>query len=398
MSAFMEKSFAPYVERVVPVALKGMEDQELAKARSMSMATLANCIACMEDSQKVELMKKLFPAFTKMAEVAITNKNIKEAKRVVKGLQLCIKAINENIDNHKQALMSCIDLNVCGQIMKQVLSLVDEVKSEQIKQIQEKKAGDDLDQEDEEEIKNELAKITKASTQVMELAGQLCGGYGEDCAQVIRDNCQKFFANHVQQYSKVSHTELEDSLIFFSDFVEYSNQKDYALMLELTVKFMEIYTDCEDDIIKYINYAFGLFGFFVPQDQFAKLLPGVVKCLKTTWQQEGAFEEENLEATQFAIGAMLKVVMKQQVDAKDAQFCLSKLPLTEVHEEDAQKTHKIFLEEIIAGNANLMANKDAVVNAVQQIKSHYEANKDSEGESQILKEEDEQLLAKVLSM
>lgn len=82
--------------------------------------------------------------------------------------------------------------------MKQVLSLVDEVKAEQIKDIQQKKAGDELDQEDEEEIKNELAKITKASTQVMELSGQLCGGYGEDCAQVIKDNCQTFFANHIK--------------------------------------------------------------------------------------------------------------------------------------------------------------------------------------------------------
>lgn len=72
---------------------------------------------------------------------------------------------------------------------------------------------------------------------------------------------------------------------------------------------------------------------------------------------------------------------------------LSKLPLTN-EEEEAQKSHQLLIQQIIANNQNVIndANKPQVLAALQRIRETYETKKD---EIEILNEEGLQLLSKL---
>lgn len=116
----------------------------------------------------------------------------------------------------------------------------------------------------------------------------------------------------------------------------------------------------------------GVFATHIPTSLYGAQLPKVLKCLNEMISDEEAFNEENVIATESALGALGKVIYFQKDnnmvnDAMVNEF-LKKLPLTH-EEEEACKSHQLLLEQTQAKNANLLnANTQAeLMNAIIRI-------------------------------
>ncbi len=110
-----------------------------------------------------------------------------------------------------------------------------------------------------------------------------------------------------------------------------------------------------------------------------------------------AFSEDNVIATESALGALGKLIYTQRenniiTDAVVNTF-LAHLPLTH-EEEEAKKTHRLFFENVLSNNANLMteATKPNVMNAITKIREAATNNKD---DITIVDEEGMELLNKL---
>jgi len=98
-----------------------------------------------------------------------------------------------------------------------------------------------MDEEDLDNVKKDLAKVSAVGTQIMELTGQLCEIFKDDALAVVRDNAQTFFATQLQKTNELTEEELLDALCFFCDFVlNTSINKDSAMLAQLTAKYIEV--------------------------------------------------------------------------------------------------------------------------------------------------------------
>jgi len=80
---------------------------------------------------------------------------------------------------------------------------------------------------------------------------------------------------------------------------------------------------------------------------------------------EESRSDENVEATENAISAMGKIVMFHA--GQDVTFFMANLPLTN-DQEEAQRCHKLFMEQVIAKNGNLWAKETELKAALVRIK------------------------------
>lgn len=112
-----------------------------------------------------------------------------------------------------------------------------------------------------------------------------------------------------------------------------------------------------------------------------------------------AFEEENIVATESALGALAKLTYFHKdgtmITDSVVQGMLSKFPLKN-EEEEAQKSHKLLFEMILKNNPAIMgeSTKASVKEALMRIKAEAESNK----EMTLVDEEGMTMLTKVLSM
>lgn len=58
---------------------------------------------------------------------------------------------------------------------------------------------------------------------------------------MVKDNLMNYFALNLNDYSTLSESELLDATCFFCDFVEYAYHSDIMMLIELVVKFTEIF-------------------------------------------------------------------------------------------------------------------------------------------------------------
>jgi len=113
----------------------------------------------------------------------------------------------------------------------------------------------------------------------------------------------------------------------------------------------------------------------IPSASYASLAPQTLQAINSVITDSKAFEEDNIVATESALGALGRIIIFQResapalvTDSVVASF-LDCLPLKN-EEEEAQKTHKLFFEAIIAGNANVIgeATKGKAQEALIRIK------------------------------
>jgi hypothetical protein len=139
-----------------------------------------------------------------------------------------IKSLNEDNKTHKN-YMNDQHFNQLGPLLGKVLAFVREEKTHAMKALQGGKKNFDIDEEDLERIKEEIAKICAPSTYVMEISGQLVLNFGSAVAPTVKTHFLNYFATNLQQYKTLSESELLDVTCFFCDFIEYSYNAQEAV-------------------------------------------------------------------------------------------------------------------------------------------------------------------------
>lgn len=135
------------------------------------------------------------------------------------------------------------------------------------------------------------------------------------------------------------------------------------MITELNAKFLEIFNSGEDvatiDVKQTLTTAFGIFSMHIPVGTYASIAPQILHALNSVISDAQAFEEDYIVATESAIGGLGKIICFQRqaapaliTDSVVASF-FDKLPLKN-EEEEAQKTHKMLFEQVLAGNPSIM--------------------------------------------
>lgn len=75
------------------------------------------------------------------------------------------------------------------------MDLVSALRQATKKVIENKKKHHEIDEEDIEKVKQDLAKVSNVACQIMELTGQLVEVFKNRAYEVVKNNAQTFFAN-----------------------------------------------------------------------------------------------------------------------------------------------------------------------------------------------------------
>ena len=150
--------------------------------------------------------------------------------------------------------------------------------------LSQKKKNFDLDEEDMEQIKEDLAKMTSVTTQVMELTGQLVEIFKDQAEPTVKAGAHAYFAGILQDFQNVTEDEITDALCFFCDFVEHTSaSKDSAMVHQLFTKYLEIGASKQgsnEHVAHTIAYGIGEFGYLLPRDAVAPSLGKAVHFVK----------------------------------------------------------------------------------------------------------------------
>ena len=143
--------------------------------------------------------------------------------------------------------------------------------------IQQTKATYEIDEEDIEKIKDEMAGVGRVASQAMELAGQLVEKFKDQAFQVVDSSSKTYWATQLHQFNNLAEDELLDVLCFFCDFVDNTSfSKDVAVVTQLTEKFLEVLSHkdfAESDMVKHtVAYGLGAFAHALPKDAFQPFL------------------------------------------------------------------------------------------------------------------------------
>jgi len=395
ISESMGTAFAPYVEPLLPIMVENINYTYSKGVRKAAMKTLNNMLTAVGEPQNVTLFMSLYNNFITMITKSLEREDLKELKTVLKHYWMMIKNLNDS-NKHNKNYFTEEQLNTLGSHLNKVLTLVSNAKKNTLAALGNKNI--EMDEEDEETFKETLAKISAASTYVMEISGQLVLNFKEAVANMVKSNFLNFFALNLNSYKQLSESELLDATCFFCDFVEYSYHTDVPMMTELNNKFLEIFNSTDSmDVKQTLSYGMGVFALYIPAANYSAALPNVTKALNSMISGAEAFSEDNVVATESALGALGKLIYTQRensiiTDAVVNTF-LSHLPLTH-EEEEAQKTHKLFFEQVLANNPNLMSEgtKANVMTAIAKIR---EAAVHNENDLSLVDEEGMVLLNKL---
>ena len=128
----------------------------------------------------------------------------------------------------------------------------------------------------------ELAKVCSASTYVMEISGQLVQNFGVRAQSMVKQNLQNYFAQNLNEFKVLSESELLDATCFFCDFVEYANNQDEAMIIELNNKFIDIFKWTKSmDVKQTLSYGMGVFSMFIQQSNYSKCIKNVTNVRYT---------------------------------------------------------------------------------------------------------------------
>lgn len=171
------------------------------------------------------------------------------------------------------------------------------------------------------------------------------------------------------------------------------------MISELNAKFLEIFNSTDSmDVKQTLVYGFGVFAMFIPVQQYqSSILPHAMNALNSMINSAEAFSDDNVVATESALGAMGKIIYFQRdnvtvTDVVVNDF-LTRLPLTH-EQEEAQKTHKLFFENVIKVSPNVV-NDNTKSNVLKAIEKIREAVANKENDLELVDEEGMSLLSKL---
>ena len=91
------------------------------------------------------------------------------------------------------------------------------------------------------------------------------------------------------------------------------------------------------DLKQTLSYGFGVFASCIDKQKYKGAIKGVLKAINSMINDKDAFSDDNVVATESAIGALGKIIYAQKDNSNNIKedlikLFLSKLPLT--HEEE----------------------------------------------------------------
>lgn len=69
--------------------------------------------------------------------------------------------------------------------------------------IQQTKTNYDIDEEDMENIKDEMAKVGRVASQIMELSGQLVEKFKDAALPVIESSCKEYWIKQLSEHASL---------------------------------------------------------------------------------------------------------------------------------------------------------------------------------------------------
>lgn len=243
------KSFGPYCETIMPIAIENMQYALSRAVRKFSLKTIRNILSALNEPHNTGAFKLVFPTFVKGITEALQKEDLKELKLLWKYFYLNCKALTES-ENSNKDYMDNTHFATLSPLFSRTLELVKVSKTGAIKALNKQKINQEIDEEDWENMKVELAKQLEASTYIMETSGQLVTNFKEKVTDLIKTSMLNFFALNLNSYKDLSESELLDATCFFCDFIEYSHHTDQNMIFELNNKYLEIYKVTEFDDVK----------------------------------------------------------------------------------------------------------------------------------------------------
>ena len=110
--------------------------------------------------------------YVEQLQKALGRHDDKTTKILIKSLANNLRALGSTNEQNTQFLTQ-EQINALGPILKDTLELVSSLKAAHKTLIQQTKATYEIDEEDIEKIKDEMAGVGRVASQAMELAGQL---------------------------------------------------------------------------------------------------------------------------------------------------------------------------------------------------------------------------------
>jgi hypothetical protein len=154
----MGKSFAPYVEPLLPIVREHVAYDYNKKIRSFALKILNSMLISVGEPNNIQIFQDSVPIFFQQLEKSLTRKDEKVTKVLIKGLANCLRTLNRTNDQVRNFL-TADQISSLGPYIKSTLDLVKELKNAHNVILQATKGKQDIDEEDMEKIKDEFAKI-----------------------------------------------------------------------------------------------------------------------------------------------------------------------------------------------------------------------------------------------
>lgn len=170
ISENMGRAFQPFVEPLLPIISAHMAYDHSKGIRKLALKTFKHMLVAVGEPQNTQLFQQSFPMYVEQLQKALSRHDDKTTRIVMKSLAQNIKALG-HCNSDLSALLNDEQIAVCGPILKDTLDLVSSLKAAHRTLIQQTKATYDIDEEDMEKIKEEMAEVGRVASQAMELAG-----------------------------------------------------------------------------------------------------------------------------------------------------------------------------------------------------------------------------------
>lgn len=164
--------------------------------RKAALKTFQYLLVAQGAPANLAFFKELYGLLGMNIMKAHKNNDVKEMKLLFKALFHCMRVISQNEEpEHQRFFESAAQMQAFGALMKQCLQCVWAAKEEQLAIIAQRNTNQEIDEEDEGEIKEELYKITSAATYINECADIIMTTYKTEAAALMDESIKFYFAN-----------------------------------------------------------------------------------------------------------------------------------------------------------------------------------------------------------
>lgn len=387
----MGENFAPYTEQVVPVMFNNLSHVSR-QLRKNAMKTLSVCLEAR--GAEPELLYTIYMRYAMLIGGANAKQNFKDLKLLYKRLYQTLTVASEA--GQTQLFKSENDLNTFGKLMGQSLNVVKASKQLKMDLIEEQHNLGQVDQEDLSQLQNELYKIAGAASFIGLCADVIMNNYKEQALPIVEPHVLPYFKEILANHQNVGDDETQSASYFFCSYISQCKKgADPMMVYETCALFNEICLKADADaadVRQNVIYGIGVCAKFLDASTFSSLTAKCLQSIEHILSDPEAQTEVKLPVTENAYITLGFMSMLQTKDAGQIGKFLGALPLT--NDEEAKEAHEFLFDQVLAGNAALMAQVGDVKSAVERIvAARTEDNLSEEGAAKC-----EQVVSKLQAM